>query len=80
MYETDILYTCGPYGNFLGSDGLLHEELVATCAWNKTWVPGVLDVCVATSCQEIPFPPTSIGLEYAPDSKNNITLASGSFY
>jgi hypothetical protein len=78
IYETEILYTCGPYGNFLSEDGTLYEELVAECAWNKTWVPGKLDTCAATSCQEIPFPPKDIGLEYAPDAKNNITLASGS--
>ena len=77
VYDTDILYTCGPYGNFLSPDGLLYEELVAVCAWNKTWVPSVLDTCAATSCQEIPFPPKEIGLVYTPDEKNNITLASG---
>ena len=77
IYETDILYTCGPYGNFLSPDGLLYEELVAVCAWNKTWVPSVLDTCAATSCQEIPFPPKETGLVYTPDEKNNITLASG---
>ena len=57
-------------------EGTLYEELVAVCAWNKTWVPSKLDTCAATSCQEIPFPPKDIGLVYTPDEKNNITLAS----
>jgi hypothetical protein len=75
-YQTSILYTCGPIGNFLSPDGVLYEQMVSTCAWNKTWAPETLDTCVATACQEIPFPPKEIGLEYAPDAKNNITLAS----
>ena len=81
IYETDILYTCGPYGNFLrffidlttlkptlkhplsnSEEGTLYEELVAVCAWNKTWVLSRLDTCAATSCQEIPFRPKEIGL------------------
>ena len=34
-YGTKILYTCGPYGNFLSSQGDLYEELWATCEWNR---------------------------------------------
>ena len=51
-------------------------KIVSSCAWNKTWVPSVLDNCAATSCQVIPFPPKGIGLQYTPDEKNNISLAS----
>ena len=75
-YETSIIYTCGPYGRFLSSEGTIYEKFVSTCAWNKTWVPSVLDNCAATSCQVIPFPPKGIGLQYTPDEKNNISLAS----
>ena len=50
--------------------------MVSTCAWNKTWAPAILDPCVATSCQVIPFPPPDIGMLHAPDEKNQITLES----
>ena len=75
-YKTSITYTCGPYGNFLNDEGDFYEELESVCGWNKTWVPSELDVCAATSCQVIPFPPKNIGLEYSPDAKNNISLSS----
>lgn len=75
-YETPILYTCGPYGNFQAPDSDLYQDLVSRCAWNRTWSPPELDPCAATSCQEIPFPPRSIGLEYVPDINNPITLQS----
>lgn len=54
----------------------MYEELVSTCTWNKTWSPPVLDPCTATACQEIPFPPKSVGLEYLHDLANPLTLAS----
>ena len=76
IFETSIIYTCGPYGRFLSNEGTLYSELISVCAWNKTWVPSVLDQCVATSCPVIPFPPRTIGLHYTPDTKNNISLAS----
>ena len=44
-YQTQILYTCGPYGKFKLSDGNLKDTIVSECAWNKTWVPTVLDPC-----------------------------------
>ena len=31
---------------------------------------------MATSCQVIPFPPQEVGMVYAPDDNNRITLAS----
>jgi hypothetical protein len=68
-YETSIIYTCGPYGRFLSSEGTIYEKLVSSCAWNKTWIPSVLDNCAATSCQVIPFTPKGIGLQYTPDEK-----------
>ena len=76
QYGTQVLYTCGPVGNFKDSDGFLYEETISSCAWNRTWSPPVLDPCAATACQEIPFPPKSIGLEHVPDPKNPITMAS----
>ena len=75
-YGTTVLYTCGPYGNFQGPDGVKYAEVVSQCVWNKTFSPGSLDPCVATSCQVIPFPPAEIGMEYSPDENNRITLAS----
>ena len=44
-YGTNILYTCGPYGNFRLESGELYEDLVVTCAWNKSWTPSPLDPC-----------------------------------
>ena len=44
-YGTEILYTCGPYGQFESEDGQLYTELVAECLWNKTWSPPQLDKC-----------------------------------
>ena len=76
-YDSSVLYTCGPVGSFQHpGDGHLYEDLVSRCAWNRTWSPPVLDPCAATACQEIPFPPRSIGLEYIPDPNNPISLAS----
>ena len=76
-YGAAVTYTCGPYGSFQRDSGELYEEVISSCVWNKTWSPPALDICAATFCQEIPFPPKSIGLVYTPDAKNNITLASG---
>ena len=45
QYGTQILYTCGPYGQFQSQDGVLYKELVAECMWNKTWAPPELDIC-----------------------------------
>ena len=50
-FDTKITYTCGPFGNFENGTGSKYPELISTCAWNRTWVPGQLDPCVATSCQ-----------------------------
>ena len=75
-YGTSVLYTCGPYGNFLDSNGFLYENLISTCSWDRTWSPPVLDPCAATSCQTIPFPPKKTGLVHLPDPNNPITLAS----
>ena len=30
-YGTEVLYTCGPYGNFLDAEGFLYEELISRC-------------------------------------------------
>ena len=76
QYGTSVLYTCGPYGNFQAPSGEKYAELESRCAWNKTFSPGTLDPCVATSCQVIPFPPSEIGMVYSPDENNRITLAS----
>ena len=42
-YQTSIIYTCGPYGNFKNEEGQKYEEFITECAWNKTWMPPVLD-------------------------------------
>ena len=44
-YLTQILYTCGPYGQFYNDHGQLYPQLISECAWNKTWSPPVLDPC-----------------------------------
>ena len=33
-YATKVLYTCGPYGNFMDADGFLYEELISRCRRN----------------------------------------------
>ena len=76
-FGTSVSYTCGPYGNFQGGEtGGKYDLVVSTCGWNRTWSPSSLDPCVATSCQVIPFPPPDIGMQHAPDEKNQITLES----
>ena len=75
-FGTQISYTCGPFGNFQNGTGAKYPELVSSCAWNKTWVPSVLDPCVATSCQVIPFPPPETGLMYQPEDENSISFQS----
>ena len=50
--------------------GEKYEVLTSVCGWNQSWVPGVLDPCVATSCQYIPFPPPHLNMRYVPDEEN----------
>ena len=45
VYETEIIYTCGPYGSFIDSVGQFYENQISRCEWNKTWTPEVLDEC-----------------------------------
>ena len=45
VYETEIIYTCGPYGSFIDSDGQFYENQISRCEWNKTWTPEVLAEC-----------------------------------
>ena len=76
-FGTEVTYTCGPYGNFQGGEtGGKYDMVVSTCGWNRSWTPSTLDPCVAASCQVIPFPPPDIGMQHAPDEKNQITLES----
>ena len=75
-YGNQILYTCGPYGKFFPEEGDPFKELIVECGWNKTWAPSLLPRCGSTACQDIPFPPRSVGMEYSPDAKNNMTLVS----
>ena len=79
-YGTEVLYTCGPYGSFQASDGRLYEELVSSCAWNQTWSPPVLDPCVSTSCQQIPFPPKQAGMLYLDDPDNPLSPQESTVY
>ena len=77
-YNSSATYTCGPYGNFQAKPGgPLYEEQVIVCSWNKSWTPEAIPQCVATSCPSVPFPPSSSGMIYRPDAKNNITLNTG---
>ena len=55
-YETSIIYTCGPYGNFRNAEGQMYEELITECAWNKTWAPSVLDECTGTKKSSLDNP------------------------
>jgi hypothetical protein len=80
QYGTEVLYTCGPYGNFMAADGGLYEELVARCAWNQTWLPPVLDPCVSTSCQQIPFPPKQTGFLLLEDPENPLSPPGSTVY
>ena len=75
-YDSSVLYTCGPYGNFLSPEGDLYEELMASCSWNMSWTPSKLPSCGATACQEVPFPSKSTGLELLPDEKGSLTPES----
>jgi len=44
-YQTQIIYTCGPFGMFKSPSGKLYAATTAVCAWNKTWTPPLLDPC-----------------------------------
>ena len=50
-HDASVVYTCGPYGNFLLDNGTKLDEIVSSCAWNKSWVPDQLPACVAKACQ-----------------------------
>ena len=39
-------------------------------------MPAQLPPCAATSCQEVPFPPKEVDLEFLPDARNSLTPAS----
>ena len=75
-YATEILYTCGPFGNFQSESGDKYPDLTVHCAWNKSWTPAKLDPCVATSCQVIPFPDEDTGLVYQPEGEDSIDFDS----
>ena len=75
-YDAVVTYTCGPYGNFQNDLGETYKYLESVCAWNRSWTPLVLDPCVATSCQVIPFPPRDIGLQHLEDPMNPIVIES----
>ena len=50
-FGTDIVYTCGPFGNFMNESGYKYPLTLATCSWGQLWDPPQLDPCVAASCQ-----------------------------
>ena len=60
--STKIIYTCGPYGQFLGQDDRLYPQMEVRCFRNRTWAPSSLDPCVMTSCGTIPIPPEDTNL------------------
>ena len=76
IYQTEVLYTCGPYGKFLLQDGSFADSVVSYCDWSKEWVPSELPSCVASSCPLIPFPPKSSGLIFKPDEENEFSIVS----
>lgn len=56
QYLTQIEYTCGPYGQFMGADGQLYSQSIAECQWNKTWAPHTLDPCQGElNIETVPF-------------------------
>ena len=77
-YLTQILYTCGPYGQFISARASLYSQVIAECQWNKTWSPEVLDPCqgryfnsstnepfflyLVTACQTMPLADDETGL------------------
>lgn len=75
-YNTTIIYTCGPYGQFQLPSGKLIKEVVSSCAWNKSWTPNTLPPCVAKSCPIIPFPPSYTGMVFVPDPKSQFNPVS----
>ena len=75
-YNTEVLYTCGPYGKFLSENGTLEDAIVSTCMWNKTWMPSELLPCVANSCPIIPFPPKFSGLIFEPNEESSFSVVS----
>ena len=60
--STRIIYTCGPYGQFLAKDGRHYPQLEVKCLRNRSWSPPVLDPCVMTSCATMPIPPEDSAL------------------
>ena len=44
-YLTSILYTCGPYGQFMSDTEELYPRIWVDCQWNQTWSKPVLDPC-----------------------------------
>ena len=75
-YNTNVTYTCGPYGSFLTDNGTYIKEVYSTCQWNKTWAPAELLTCVASSCPIVPFPPKFTGLEIEQNVESNISVVS----
>ena len=52
------------------------QVLESQCGWNRSWVPAVLEPCVATKCQHIPLPPPDIGMVYLPGQQLSPHLLS----
>ena len=75
-YNTQVLYTCGPYGKFQMESGELEDNIISTCMWNKTWTPSTLEPCVANSCPIIPFPPKFTGLVFEPNEDGGFSVVS----
>ena len=85
-------YTCGPYGQFRDASGNSYKAAVVECAWNRSWVPHVLEECVgertgrinsflmspfpASHCQVVPFPPKETGILFLPEPNSSFNFNS----
>ena len=36
-YNTEVTYSCGPYGEFVATNGSRFEEAMSVCQWDGSW-------------------------------------------
>ncbi|XP_059079908.1 uncharacterized protein LOC131878026, partial [Tigriopus californicus] len=76
-FETEIEYTCGPFGQFRDPvTNSTYEEIRVTCQWDTTWSVQQLDRCVYSHCEHIPEPPVSSGINFVPVPRSRLQLIS----
>ena len=44
-YNTEVIYTCGPYGKFVAANGSRFEEARSVCQWDTSWSHPELTDC-----------------------------------